>query len=93
MIACDRGNYKIVDLLLDKGVNPNEAAKVYILDRNIYTFISICHSIRLYHLYYVISLWLFKEQWLVFVDARKSERLSKDSEDAIGSWCMSRSEK
>ena len=91
MIACDRGNYKIVDLLLDEGVNPNEAAKVYILDRNVPLYRSVTAYIRLYHFY--ISLWLFEEQWLVFLDARKSERLPKDSEDTIGSWCISRSEK
>ena len=28
MYACDGGSYKIVKLLLDKGADPNDAAKV-----------------------------------------------------------------
>ena len=38
MYACDRGKFELVELLLSKGADPNEAAKVYI-DNNFIFYI------------------------------------------------------
>ena len=34
MYACDGGSYRIVKLLLDKGADPNDAAKVHKITHN-----------------------------------------------------------